>query len=539
MARGAREVDLGETPADPWGALGRVLDGLRGINAWLDQATSDSGDLGALLSGLAHVDAAVAAATSRAIVSAEVEGVPGSDGQSSPSAWVAQQLGLTAGEAGRLCRLAADLDGAPTVLDALTSGQISRGHAQTMAQAARQARKDADAAAAARRAAAEDDRRARERADREAAAQARTMAERAAHAAAVAERERRITAEQQAETERHRIAAEQAEAAHRAELLRKASQGSTPDQLRADAKARRAQDAEAMRRRDVAQHSRRAVFSRIDSETGMGHTSITLPPAEHDALHTALDALQTFDHPDVPAAERRTYEQRRADAVIDLVGGALKAGDLPTVRGVKPHITAVVPLATLTGLADLPGRTNRGTWLSADTARRLGCDAGLTRAVLGASSQVLDIGRETRTWTTAQYRHAEVTFSGCAFPVADGAACGRPMSWCDLHHVTYWRDGGKTDIANGVPLCRHHHTAVHHEGWQLGYSPETTTVTVIRDRRGVRTRRQVKFTPGLLEGDCTSDPPARRGVSGVDPPAVSDPVAMHHQPELLREPQLV
>ncbi|MDZ7882807.1 MAG: HNH endonuclease signature motif containing protein [Mycobacterium sp.] len=51
---------------------------------------------------------------------------------------------------------------------------------------------------------------------------------------------------------------------------------------------------------------------------------------------------------------------------------------------------------------------------------------------------------------------------GCAHP-----GCGRPVSWCDAHHIRPWSSGGHTSIDNGVLLCRLHHTAIHHGGWQV------------------------------------------------------------------------
>ena len=116
-----------------------------------------------------------------------------------------------------------------------------------------------------------------------------------------------------------------------------------------------------------------------------------------------------------------------------------------------------------------------------------GCDASLTRVLLNAASQVIDVGRETSRWTVAAYKAAEATFDGCVFPVADGRTCGRPLGWCHLHHVKWWRHGGRTDVANGAPLCRHHHTVVHHHGWDLTYDHSAGLVTATRRDDG-RTR---------------------------------------------------
>ena len=42
---------------------------------------------------------------------------------------------------------------------------------------------------------------------------------------------------------------------------------------------------------------------------------------------------------------------------------------------------------------------------------------------------------------------------GCAFP-----GCDRPPSDCEAHHAKEpWHQGGRTDLADGVLLCPHHH----------------------------------------------------------------------------------
>lgn len=256
----------------------------------------------------------------------------------------------------------------------------------------------------------------------------------------------------------------------------------------------------------------------MDSEDGMGKTMVVLPPEAHELLQTALQAMEHFDAPGVPIAERRSTEQRRADALIDLIEQSLRSGRLPSNRGVKPHITVQVTVDTLTGDSDAPGQTRGGHWLSAEAARRLSCDSSLTRAVLNAQSHVLDMGRETSKWNVAQYKAAELTFKGCGFPVADGENCGRPVEWTELHHIHWWRRGGPTDQANGVALCNVHHRSVHHEGWKLRWDAVTGTLTASRTRDGRTLTRSVGFRPGLPPGS-----PAADGGSGAAaaPPADS------------------
>ena len=101
-----------------------------------------------------------------------------------------------------------------------------------------------------------------------------------------------------------------------------------------------------------------------------------------------------------------------------------------------------------------------GLHVSAETSRRMACDASTLVMRHAPDGRVLDVGRKTRTISpairralTARDRHCQ--FSGCA------------ARHCDAHHVRHWADGGTTRLDNLVLLCRHHHRAVHEKGFTL------------------------------------------------------------------------
>ena len=39
--------------------------------------------------------------------------------------------------------------------------------------------------------------------------------------------------------------------------------------------------------------------------------------------------------------------------------------------------------------------------------------------------------------------------------------CDVPATWCEAHHLDPWHTGGRTDLANAILLCSHHHHRVH------------------------------------------------------------------------------
>jgi len=100
----------------------------------------------------------------------------------------------------------------------------------------------------------------------------------------------------------------------------------------------------------------------------------------------------------------------------------------------------------------------------------------------GAPSQPLDLGRATQVVAPAQHHALTVRDHGCLFP-----NCDRPLAWCDAHHRWPWIDGGPTDLANLVLLCRAQHRDVHEGGWQLTRGPDrrfTATPDPRRHRHG-------------------------------------------------------
>ena len=101
-----------------------------------------------------------------------------------------------------------------------------------------------------------------------------------------------------------------------------------------------------------------------------------------------------------------------------------------------------------------------GIHVSAETARRLACDAATVSMHHGPGGEILDVGRRTRTISPALRRALAARDRQCRFP-----GCGNAR--CDVHHLEHWADGGRTALDNLVLLCRRHHWAVHEEGFRV------------------------------------------------------------------------
>ncbi len=181
-------------------------------------------------------------------------------------------------------------------------------------------------------------------------------------------------------------------------------------------------------------------------------------------LLTAIASATAPKGPD----DHRSAGQRRADALVDVCCFALDTGRPSTSGGVRPHLLVTTPLAAFTGrAADDTAQADVAEldWagpVTDDAARRLSCDAEITRVVLDPQSQPLDVGRATRT-VPGHLRHALIVRDrGC---VAEG--CDRPSAWTEAHHVIHWAEGGRTSLENLVLLCRTHHRKVHDGGWEF------------------------------------------------------------------------
>ena len=162
-------------------------------------------------------------------------------------------------------------------------------------------------------------------------------------------------------------------------------------------------------------------------------------------------------------ADPRTLAQLRSDAAVDVfrhVAGC----DRTALDGVPP-VTVLVRI----GLNELRSGVGTGeidgiaSPVSAGTVRRMAADAGIIPVVLGADSEVLDLGRTRRLFSTAQRRALAERDGGCAWP-----GCPHPPSYTEAHHIRWWNaHGGPTDLDNGILLCSSHHHRVHDDGWQI------------------------------------------------------------------------
>jgi hypothetical protein len=190
---------------------------------------------------------------------------------------------------------------------------------------------------------------------------------------------------------------------------------------------------------------------------------IKVPDATADRLVTYLDA---YSSPRKAGYEGElSHDQRLGQAFCSLLEH-LDPAKLPQHGGDATTVLVTIDLATLRdglGVATL----GTDTQITAGEARRLACTAKIVPAVLGASSEVLDLGRTRRLYNGAQRKALTLRHRQCQ---AEG--CSIPATWCEAHHAGQpWAAGGKTDLGDAQLLCAWHHHRAHDDRYLVKTLP--------------------------------------------------------------------
>jgi hypothetical protein len=178
------------------------------------------------------------------------------------------------------------------------------------------------------------------------------------------------------------------------------------------------------------------------------------------------------------ATDPRSTEQYLHDAVVGLLRKGVDTdlaeaetrtgagGGRRTPRIVGSRVPAVRVLVTEEALRTRTGHGRiEGTDIpvSIETVVRVVCTSGTVPIAFGQDGNVLDLGRESRLFSSRQKVALAARDGGCLWP-----GCDRPANWTEAHHIDQWaRDHGRTDLADGVLLCRHHHLLLHNNHWEI------------------------------------------------------------------------
>ena len=198
-----------------------------------------------------------------------------------------------------------------------------------------------------------------------------------------------------------------------------------------------------------------------------------LPPEEGALVLAAVDAVREQMRKHTAAERYPTVTQGPAataapdpawDPIAALGADALVAicsntgaaggeeGPATSLHRVVVHVDAeVLAGAQADGRCHLEG----GPPLSAATVRRLGCDAEVV-SIVERDGLPIDVGRARRIVPTPLRRALRERDRGCRYP-----GCPVPVRWTHAHHIEFWTDAGRTELANLVCLCSFHHRRLH------------------------------------------------------------------------------
>jgi Domain of unknown function (DUF222) len=204
---------------------------------------------------------------------------------------------------------------------------------------------------------------------------------------------------------------------------------------------------------------------------GVSELWALLPSVQARQVYETANAVAQASGPD----DVRTMDQRRADALVDLLVGRAEP---PQVQ-----IQVVVPADTLLGEGAEPGFIPGIGTVTAGEACELagvggpaGHDADQQQVTWRRlltdpdSGVLLDVAERQYRPSRALDRAVRSRDVTCRFPGCRRAALTAGTG-TDLDHTIPWPEG-PTAAANLATLCRHHHRVKHSPGWSVEHRPD-------------------------------------------------------------------
>ncbi len=200
------------------------------------------------------------------------------------------------------------------------------------------------------------------------------------------------------------------------------------------------------------------------------------------ALERATETLFAEAVPDTcPSDPIEKQKHLRALAFARLVRGTAGGG-----RPGRPEFVGVLDLTGEPGAASNADGAPQVTWsipievpvrVLAELIDEADVHTVVVRngVVLHAPGN-LNLGRTSRVANRAQRRALRGLYSTCAVP-----GCSITYDRCKLHHIVWWRHGGRTDLDNLLPVCVHHHHKIHDAGWNVTLGPNRELTITLPD----------------------------------------------------------
>lgn len=167
-----------------------------------------------------------------------------------------------------------------------------------------------------------------------------------------------------------------------------------------------------------------------------------------------------------PTLDHRTPRQKRHDALAGILATAAGVPEMPLLGGAAPILvvtTTADQLGRSTGTAFLQGTHHEAdSAVDISVAHHIGCAGAVQRVIVDSRGRIVELMAPERIFTAHQRRAIATRDGGCVIP-----GCSVPVTWCEIHHVREWHQGGETHTDNGVALCWHHHRSFEQLGWEI------------------------------------------------------------------------
>ncbi|WP_243061818.1 HNH endonuclease signature motif containing protein [Humibacter sp. RRB41] len=164
----------------------------------------------------------------------------------------------------------------------------------------------------------------------------------------------------------------------------------------------------------------------------------------------------------------RSNTQLMFDTFIQVVRDGAGCDESSVFRGKRPGVRVITVVDTV-GVDGVHDDEHDGVLEgSADAVpaafiQATACDCGIVPITVDRSGRALNLGRTQRTFSAAQRVVLAARDGGCLWP-----GCEIPAWQTEAHHNNEWEaDHGRTDIADGVLLCKFHHLNLHNNRWRI------------------------------------------------------------------------
>jgi hypothetical protein len=174
---------------------------------------------------------------------------------------------------------------------------------------------------------------------------------------------------------------------------------------------------------------------------------------------------------DAEADDERSNEQLQYDTLVAVLRTGAHADPQQAFGDRQPGVRILLEAAAISS-AEQPGEMvvrgvghveDGGAALPGGVIEARLCDAGAVPVVWDADGRPLDVGRELRLFNRKQRIAIAARDGGCMWP-----SCSAPISQCEYHHVEHWwSDHGRTDVDDGIALCRNCHLRLHNQRWRI------------------------------------------------------------------------